>query len=315
MLHLRLVVPAELAEAVVELLLGYPGVAHVTVVAGAARDPVGDLIEADVVREAVDELLDALDEVGLPGAGAITADHLELSISAAADRAAAAAPGSSSDSVVWAEVIRRTREESAVTGTFLAFLTIATVLAAIGIVLDSPITIVGAMVVGPEFGPLAAISVGLVRRRSALVRRGLLALGIGFPLAVLVTAVGALLARQVGLIAPDALSVNPQTEFIYEPGWFSFIVALLAGAAGMLSMTSQKAAALVGVFISVTTVPAAGYVALGAVLGDWNHVRGSALQLVLNLVAILVSGLLTLAVVRRFDVFRAGRRRRVRRSA
>ena len=313
MLHLRLVVPAELAEAVLELLLGYPGVAHVTVVAGAARDPVGDLIEADVVREAVDELLDALAVIGLPGAGAITAEHLDLSISAAADRAAAAAPGSSNDSVVWTEVIRRTREESSVNGTFLAFLTIATVLAAIGIVLDSPITIVGAMVVGPEFGPLSAISVGLVRHRPVLIRRGLLALTIGFPSAVLITAAGAWLARRVSLIGADALSANPQTQFIYEPGWFSLVVALLAGAAGMLSMTSQKAAALVGVFISVTTVPAAGYLAVGAVLGDWGQVRGSALQLIINLVAIVVSGLITLAVVRRFDVFRAARRRRVRR--
>jgi len=43
---------------------------------------------------------------------------------------------------------------------------------------------------------------------------------------------------------------------IYDVGPFSLIVALLPGAAGMLSLTSTKSAALVGVFISVTTVPA-----------------------------------------------------------
>ena len=53
------------------------------------------------------------------------------------------------------------------TGTFVAFMVLATLLAAIGVVTDSPITIVGAMVVGPEFGPLAALAVSLVRRRPA----------------------------------------------------------------------------------------------------------------------------------------------------
>jgi uncharacterized membrane protein len=48
------------------------------------------------------------------------------------------------------------------TFTFLAFLTLACLIAVVGVVTDSPVTVVGAMVVGPEFSPLAAIAVGLV---------------------------------------------------------------------------------------------------------------------------------------------------------
>ena len=50
---------------------------------------------------------------------------------------------------------------------------------------------------------------------------------------------------------------------IYTPDKWSFIVALIAATAGVLSLTSRKSGALTGVFISVTTVPAAGNIALG----------------------------------------------------
>ena len=73
--------------------------------------------------------------------------------------------------------------------------------------------------------------------------------------------VGHLWWRRKPVWSDDLVELNTQTEFIYQPGVLSLIVALLAGAAGMLSLTSSNSAALVGVFISVTTVPAAGYVA------------------------------------------------------
>jgi hypothetical protein len=59
-----------------------------------------------------------------------------------------------------------------------------------------------------------------------------------------------------------------EVDFIFQVGPLSFVVALLAGAAGMLSLVSAKSAALVGVFISVTTVPAAGFAVVAATVGD-----------------------------------------------
>ena len=50
--------------------------------------------------------------------------------------------------------------------------------------------------------------------------------------------------------------MRPLTEFISNPNFFSFFVAYLAGTAGVLSLTSAKSGALIGVLISVTTIPA-----------------------------------------------------------
>ncbi|NKQ53657.1 DUF389 domain-containing protein [Amycolatopsis sp. K13G38] len=309
MLHLRVVCPPEKTDDALALLRRRTGVAHLIVHRGVAVAPAGDLIEADVAREAADEVIDLLCEQDIDHAGGITLEAIDTALSDAADEAEEDAPGEGADAVVWQELVSRTGEESRLNATFLAFLTIACLLASVGVITDSPVTIVGAMVVGPEFGPLAAMAVGLVLRRWDLLRRAGAALAIGFPAAVVVTAVVTLASEAVGLLDVRAIrSGAHQVDFVYEVGWYSLIVALLAGAAGMLAMTSAKSAALVGVFISVTTVPAAGYVAVAAVLGDWQRALESLGQLVVNLAGIVIAAAAVLALRRRGQRVRAGDR-------
>ena len=69
---------------------------------------------------------------------------------------------------------------------------------------------------------------------------------------------------------------------------------VLVGVAQCTCGVSSKSAALVGVFISVTTVPAAGFAVVAAVLGDWDVAAGSAAQLVVNLFGITLAGVLVL---------------------
>ncbi len=295
MLHLRAICPTDRTEAVLAALTQQAGVAHVVLLRGAAVDPVGDVVEADVAREAADAVVSSLGDLGVDRDGGVTLERIDTALSDAADRAEKAAPGDGADAVVWEELLTRTGEESRLNATFLAFLTIACLLTAVAVVTDSPVTLVGAMVVGPEFGPLAAIAVGLVMRRWDLVRRAVLALAAGFPVAMAITAVGAWLGSRTGLFEPDLALAGHELDFVFEVGPFSLIVALLAGAAGMLSMTSAKSAALVGVFISVTTVPAAGYAAVAAVLAQWDICVQSIAQLAVNLVGVVAAAALVLA--------------------
>ncbi|MCG8921935.1 DUF389 domain-containing protein [Lentzea sp. CC55] len=299
MLRLRVVCPADQTEAALEVLRGHAGATHLVLLRGAAVDPEGDLITADVAREAVDEVVGALCELRIDRHGGITIETIDTSLSDAADRAQENAPGDGSDAIVWDELIGKTGEESKPSVTFQAFLTISCLLAAVGIATNSTVTLVGAMVVGPEFGPLAAIAVGLVAKRWDLVRRAVAALAIGFPVAIVITSALTWLGARFDLLDRETLLHGTESEFIYQFGPFSLIVALLAGAAGMLSMTSAKSAALVGVFISVTTVPAAGYAALAAVLGVWDRVGPAVAQLGINLIGIVVAAALVLLIRKR----------------
>jgi uncharacterized hydrophobic protein (TIGR00271 family) len=92
----------------------------------------------------------------------------------------------------------------------------------------------------------------------------------------------------------DVTGHRPDTAFIYTPDKWSFIVAVIAAAAGVLSLTSARVGGLSGVFISVTTVPAAGNVALGLAFGAGDEIVGSSLQLLLNLSGMALAGWATL---------------------
>jgi uncharacterized hydrophobic protein (TIGR00271 family) len=294
MLHLRIVSPARLSPQVESILNGQPGATNIVVLPGAARAPSGDLFQADLARECVQQVVSELRELGIDRDGSISWRAVDPAIGDGMRHAEQAAPGDGDDAVIWDEVIASTGEDSTLTWTFMAFMVLACILAAIGVATNSPITIVGAMVVGPEFGPLAGIAVGLRLRRGGAVRRGVTALVVGFVGALAVTSALAIVWRTTGLVSGHDLDASTATEFIYQPGWFSIITALVAGAAGTLSLTSAKSAALVGVFISVTTIPAAGNGALALVFGRFHDAGGSALQLLVNLTGIVLAAYLVL---------------------
>lgn len=308
MIAVRIVVPPDLAARTLDLLCEAPAVTSVVHLKGAAHKPVGDVILADVAREDASVIVDSLKELDIPRVGTITLETIDSAISDEADRAEREAIGLPSDAIVWEEVEARTSENTELGISFLGFMVIATMIAAIGVMTDSPVLIIGAMVVGPEFGPLAGLTVAIIERRPKLARRSLRALAVGFPVAIVLTYVGTQLARLLS-IAPDTVAETsrPLTQFISNPDAFSFIVAFLAGAAGILSLTSAKSGALIGVLISVTTIPAAGNLAVAAAYTDWSEAGGALLQLSVNLVMIIAAGVLTLFVQRR--VYEVRRRR------
>ncbi|HZK15929.1 MAG TPA: DUF389 domain-containing protein [Solirubrobacterales bacterium] len=308
MVHLRIVVPGAKAERVTDLLQANDAVSNLARMEGAARKPAGDVILCDVAREEASILVEDLRELGVDDDGSISIEEVATQLSRAADRATRAAGGLAGDAVVWEEVQGRTSEATELNANFLAFIVLACLIASVGIMLGQPILIVGAMVVGPEFGPLAGICVAIVQRRAAVALRSLVALAIGFPSGIFAAFLFSRAARDLGLVESSfRLDNHPLTSFISEPNEFSFFVALFAGTAGVLSLTSAKSGALVGVLISVTTIPAAAAIGVSAAYGDWPDWWGAIAQLAINLTAILLAGTVTLLVQNR--VYQQRRRR------
>ena len=305
MIHVRIVAPEDVAHQALEVLSASPAVLNIVHLHGAATKPAGDVILCDVAREDASVILGDLKELDIPRVGSIAVEHIDISLSDAADEAEKAAPGLPSDAVVWEEVEQRTNENTELSVSFLLFMVLAMQIGVAGILTDQPILIVGAMVVGPEFGPLAGLSVALVERRVDFARRSFAALGIGFPLGIVLACLGTLFLIWTG-IAPGEVerSEHALTGFISNPDFFSFSVAFMAGVVGILSLTNAKSGALIGVLISVTTIPAASNIGVAAAYGDWNEAGGAAAQLGINLASIVLAGVLTLYVQRRDYVSR-----------
>ncbi|GGU91900.1 hypothetical protein GCM10010275_31090 [Streptomyces litmocidini] len=311
MLHLRMIVPPDRTSAAVRLIESTVGTTHLVVLPGAARNPSGDLVLCDAAREAGDELLHGLRELGIDRDGSIAVENIDLSMSARADTAEEEAPGEGADAVIWEQLAEATHEDSTLSFTYFSFMGLATMIAACGVVLDNAILIVGAMAVGPEFGPLAGVCTAIVQRAPRLAARSLVALLVGFASAILATTLFSLLMDWMDLFSQSMLDAQrPQTSFIWQPDPFSFVVALLAGAAGTLSLTSSKSGAMVGVAISVTTVPAAANAAVALSYGEVGQMWGSIQQLLLNLLGIILAGTATLSLQKRLWRTQRGRLRR-----
>lgn len=299
LVHFRLTAPTDLAVRVRQHLVAHEWTTNVTVLRGACLDPVGDLIECDVAREQAGVLLSELEGLGLAREGGIVIDSPTATPFRAADRLEAAAPGDPDDAVIWESVEAQAENGAQPTVSFHVFLVLAVVLAGVAVINDSAILVIGAMVVGPEFGAIAAVAVGVVLGRWELVLRSLRLIVLSFVFAVAVVALLALVARAFGVIdAPMITRPRPSTEFIWHPDKWSFVVALVAGAAGVLALAIEKTATMVGVFISVTTVPAAGNLALGLALWQGSEITGSLAQLGLNLAGLTISGVVVLALMR-----------------
>jgi uncharacterized hydrophobic protein (TIGR00271 family) len=296
---MRIVVPAYQSEHVLQLLEEAPAACNVIFLERAARKPAGDVILCDVAREEASMIVSDLRELDVDTEGSIAIEHIDSAISAVAVEAERCAAGHFGDAVVWEEVEARTSENIELNGVFLAFMALACLIASVGIFLDSPILIVGAMIVGPEFGPIAGLCVALVQRRRDVARRSFRALAIGFPVGITAAFLFSLAIKGLDLQPHGfAVSAHPLTEFISNPDAFSFIVAFVAGVAGMLSLTSAKSGALIGVLVSVTTIPAAANIGLAAAFAEWSEWRGAMLQLAVNVAAILLAGVLTLYLQR-----------------
>jgi len=161
----------------------------------------------------------------------------------------------------------------------------------VGILTNSQILIVGAMVVGPEYNAIIAVALGFSTRDRPLVRDGLLALLLGFLGAIAFTLLFGLAVKASGGTPAQFLQgVRPVSDLINAPNMFSVIVAILAGLVGVISLTESRANALIGVFISVTTIPAAADVGVSVAYASWSEAWGSLEQLLLNVVLLIVVG-------------------------
>ena len=301
LVHFRLTVPDDLAASVRDLLLERDHVTNVTAQSGACLEPPGDLIECDVAREKAESVLDALTATGLCDRGGIVITTPTGTPFAAAKRLEAAAPGHPDDAVIWEAVQAEAEDGAQPTVSYVVFLVLAVILASVAVITDSAVLVVGAMVVGPEFSAIAAASVGMVLGQWTLAWRSAKLLVLSFAFAIAAVTVLALVARVTGLIDVSVVTrPRPSTGFIWHPDVWSFVVAVVAGAAGVLALAIQKTATMVGVFISVTTVPAAGNLALGLALWQGSEIVGSLEQLGLNIACMIVSGTLVLAVMRRW---------------
>jgi uncharacterized hydrophobic protein (TIGR00271 family) len=299
-IHIRAISPTDVTPRLVESLTANAGVVNLTVLPGVARNPDGDSLQFDVITAEANRVLDQLRGLELDRRGSIVIENIDTSISELAAQAERREPARANFSPIWEEAEARIRERGTYRPSWFVLLAIAGIIGAVGILTNSQILVVGAMVVGPEYGAMISVALGIDKRDAVPIRRGLEALLFGFLLAISVTLIFSLVIRAFDLEPREfELGIRPVADLIDSPNAFSIIVAVLAGIVGVVSLTEARASTLIGVFISVTTIPAAADTGLSIAFGNWSEAGGAFVQLLVNVVILITVGAIGLAVQRR----------------
>ncbi len=279
----------------VDILAADGGVLNLVVLRSVAARPDGDAVQFDLMSSSANAVLAMLRGQGIDRDSSIIVETVDAAIVDPARRATWRRAYHGERTPVWDLIDARINDDATYAPSFFALLIFAALIGACGILTNSQILIVGAMVVGPEYSAIISVALGIERRDWHPVRRGLLVLLAGFLLAIAVTLIFALCIRWSGR-TPDLYlrGLRPVSDLINSPNLFSVVVAVVAGLVGVVSLTLSKAGALIGVFISVTTIPAAADIAVSVAYGAWREARGSVLQLLLNVGVLIVVGAVAL---------------------
>jgi uncharacterized hydrophobic protein (TIGR00271 family) len=143
---------------------------------------------------------------------------------------------------------------------FYVLIALASAIAALGLLMDSPTVIIGAMIIAPLMSAIFGLSMGIVQGDTRLLLR---ALGTTLRGAGLSMAIGAL----IGWLAP---SVPVTAEIIArtQPTLMDLLVALLSGTAGAYAQCRRGVlGAVAGVAIAVALVPPLVTAGLGLLIG------------------------------------------------
>ncbi len=209
----------------------------------------------------------------------------------------------------WVEVLGQARANSRPLARYLALISVAAVIAALGVINSSGILIVGAMAVSPDLLPICATCVGIVGRRRSLVARSAFTLTLGLGLVVLVAAVLSTLLDVTGLLPSGFKVTESSLHTLSETDYSTVLIALAAGVAAMLSFETRASTA-VGVAISVTTIPASAYLGVAIGAGDTGDGLPALIVLAINVTLLIASGSATLWVQRWISAQGAGSGRR-----
>ncbi len=182
------------------------------------------------------------------------------------------------------------REESSLSVPFVVLLILATMIALLGLYINSASVIIGAMLLAPLMQPIVGVSMGLLRQDSALFFSGLRSISVG----VLLVMVASVVLAWILPIEP----LTPEMKGRLSPTILDLFVAIISGVAAAYAKSNEKiVGSLAGVSIAVALVPPLVVSGIGLGWGAWEMFGLALLLFITNLVGIILAAALTFLVL------------------
>ena len=283
---LSLTVPPAATANLARELAALDEVVCLSVTAGASLKPPGDVLTLQVLNRGMDKVLRCVADHQQDGTISATTAELASII----DSQHAEAVANDVDEAIWEEMEAGLRHQGRVTANFLALMAAGGVVAAVGLVsTDTPqaIAFVAASVIAPGFEPLVKIPLGLVLRRWAVVRLGLVSASAGYVTLILAAALTFLCLWVAGGVELKEFVDNPEVYRLEHPTAKDLVVSGAAALAGAVIVSAFRRSVIAGPLIALVTIHAAAAVGVALVVGRFDLAGGALQRLGLDIVLIL----------------------------
>lgn len=196
-----------------------------------------------------------------------------------------------SDRASFNEIIESIEKGTEFKGTNLWILIFAIMVASVGLNVNSPAVVIGAMLISPLMGPIMGVGLGLGTYDYGLIRKAIINLGITVGISVITSAI--------------YFSLTPlyeaQSELLSRttPTIWDVLIAFFGGLAGIVAVTrKEKSNAIPGVAIATALMPPLCTAGYGLAIGNWNYFFGAFYLFFINSVFISVSAFLIIRFLR-----------------
>lgn len=174
-------------------------------------------------------------------------------------------------------------EDSTADLDFYVFLCASVFITTLGLLINNPIVVVGAMLVAPILYPILALGLGIVTSSADAIGRAVGIIGKSLAVGVLVALITAF------LINTNQRGMTDQLHLITEPDLFIFfLISSAAGVVASFSWVKQNTAmSLPGVAITVSLVPPLSAIGISVALLSQQLLIGSVMLFLINLLGVV----------------------------
>jgi len=291
------VVPSEATDGFLDRVGGWPGVLGLSVQRGASVKPAGDVVVILAINDAVGDILRCLDGCGV----------MRIGSAALSEPTAVIAPRDQdtvdreSNEGAWEEVASLIRRDTNVTLNYLALMTASGGIAAVGLLSDTIHIMVGAMLLAPGFEPLVRIPFGLLARgQRTTAGSGVAAMLWGYLFLAGGAAAVALLLLALGHGNGGTLLGLHWVGYWTNPSLTAPVIAVVAGIAGAIVVSSRRTLFATGVMVALALVPGMAILGIGLVFGEVGIAAKGLMRWAIDAACVLLSTAVVLGLKRRF---------------
>ena len=294
-------------DEVVAMLKAEPRVSNVLVVQAVAKNVRMDIVTALIQRSLIDILLENLRTLGEWGPGELSLIEVDYAVRHDLEQLDVEKDDDEQDILGWEMILELAHAESRLTWSYLVFMACAGMIAAVGLVANVPLLILGAMSLSPDLAPTNAIAVALTAGAWHNFFKSLRTLALGLGVATAVAFLATIVLMLSGIHDGTLTIAENMEDFVTIVNTTTVVVALIAGVAAMTAFVTNQATTAVGVAISVTTIPAAAYAGVAIASSAIEQGGAAIIVLLVNIVFLTAAQILTLVTIRSW---RARRHRR-----